>query len=48
MKEKTLGEHAEEWWEELGNTLPDRDTPEWQEMYEKWVDFAFSESLITN
>ena len=48
----TLGEHAEAWWVEQGNTVPDIGndydglhtstcSPEYQAMYEKWVEFAF-------
>ena len=40
-KELTLAEHAEAWWREQGNTVPERNTNEWREMYEKWVDYAF-------
>ena len=39
----SLAEHAELWWAEQGNAVPDRDSKEWQSMYEKWVDFAFQE-----
>jgi len=38
-----LGEHAEAWWREQGREVPPADTPEWDEMYEKWVDFAFDD-----
>jgi len=37
----TMAETAEMWWTEQGKIVPNRDTPEWDEMYEKWIDFAF-------
>jgi hypothetical protein len=39
--EKSLADHAEMWWYESGNQIPDRKTPEWMKMYKKWIDFAF-------
>lgn len=39
--EMTLGEHAEAWWREQGNEVPERDTTEWSIMYEKWIEYAF-------
>ena len=39
----TLAEHAEAWWREQGKIVPERDTSAWWEMYEKWVEFAFSD-----
>ncbi len=41
--ELTLGDHAEAWWREQGKVVSQRETPEWKEMYEKWVNFAFSD-----
>ena len=38
---KTLWEHAEEWWVEQGKTVPKKNTPEYEQMYEEWVDWAF-------
>ena len=38
---KTLREHAEEWWTEQGEIVPVRDSPEYEVMYVKWIDFAF-------
>lgn len=38
----TLAEHAECWWTMQGNEVPSKTSPEYTEMYEKWVDFAFS------
>lgn len=40
-RDKTLAEHAEEWWEEKGRKVPKRGTKTWEVMYQKWVDFAF-------
>jgi hypothetical protein len=40
--DKTLAEHAEEWWFEQGKIVPEEGTPEWTAMYEKWHKFAFS------
>jgi hypothetical protein len=37
----TLADHAEAWWKEQGNTVPERHTPNWKEMYQKWVAYAF-------
>ncbi len=37
----TMKEHAIEWWREQGHEIPDLDSPEWERMYAKWVDFAF-------
>ena len=34
--------HAEMWWYEQGNDIPERDTDDWQKMYESWVEFAFA------
>lgn len=39
----TLGEHAEAWWKEQGKEAPPRNTDEWREMYETWVEWAFSD-----
>ncbi len=39
----TLAEHAEMWWEKQGNHVPHEDTPEWEQMYDNWVEFAFSD-----
>ena len=41
--EMTLADHAEAWWKEKGNTVPDKHTIEYNEMYEKWHAFAFSD-----
>jgi len=37
----TLADHAEMWTEENGETVPARDTAEWNVMYKRWIDFAF-------
>lgn len=39
----TLADHAEAWWREQGNTVPPRNTDEWQQMYETWVEWAFAD-----
>jgi len=39
----TLADHAEAWWSKKGNKVPKKNTPQWQEMYEKWVKWAFRE-----
>jgi hypothetical protein len=44
---KNLREHAEEWWIEQGKIVPVRDSPEYEIMYEDWVDFAFQDFLET-
>lgn len=36
-----LCDHAELWWREQGKTVPPEDTPEWDAMYEEWIEFAF-------
>ena len=39
--EMTLADHAEAWCQENGNEVPPKDTPEWDAMYESWVNWAF-------
>jgi len=39
----TLAEHAEAWWREKGRRVPKRDTPQWDTMYETWVEWAFKD-----
>lgn len=39
----TMLEHAEAWASENGETVPKRDTPEWTAMYERWIEYAFSD-----
>lgn len=41
-KELTLAGHAELWWSEQGKIVPQKDTPEYETMYKKWIDFAFA------
>jgi hypothetical protein len=43
MEEMTLAQHAEAWWREQGEKVPSPDTKEWDEMYAKWVAFAFAD-----
>ena len=43
MKTSTLGEHAEKWYVEQGKIIPDKDSVEWNHMYQKWVMFAFQD-----
>lgn len=43
MKELTLAQHAEAWWNEQGKTVPPSNTPEWEAMYEKWIEYAFQQ-----
>jgi hypothetical protein len=40
---ETLSDHAEAWTIEQGGTVPPKDTPEYLEMYEKWVNWAFQD-----
>lgn len=37
----TMAEHAEAWWSEKGRKVPRRDTMAWNDMYQKWVNYAF-------
>ena len=39
----TLADHAEAWWQEQGNEVPSRNTDEWRQMYETWVEWAFAD-----
>lgn len=39
----TMADHAEAWQTERGRKVPKRGTPEWQAMYEEWVEFAFQD-----
>jgi len=41
--DKTLAEHAEEWWQEKGHKVPKKGTKAWKAMYQKWIDFAFKD-----
>ena len=42
-KDITLAKHAELWWSEKGETVPPRDTEEWDDMYRQWIEFAFED-----
>ena len=39
--EITLSDHAEAWWREKGNIVPEKNTQEWEKMYALWVEYAF-------
>ena len=39
----TLADYAELWQKDRGIPVPERDTPEWMEMYERWIDYAFAD-----
>lgn len=39
----TLADHAEQWWEEQGNQVADRDSTEWMKMYYRWFNFAWKD-----
>lgn len=42
MKPKlTLADHAEGWQHERGESIPERESAEWDTMYQDWIDFAF-------
>ena len=41
IAEMTLADHAEAWQRERGEQVPERDSAEWDTMYQDWVDFAF-------
>lgn len=44
MSELTFAKHAEIWWEEQEKIVPpDRNSQEWRDMYEKWIEFAFQD-----
>ncbi len=40
-KELTLSQHAELWYAEQENVVPQRGTSEWDDMYAEWIEFAF-------
>jgi len=47
----TLAEYAELWCKDRGIAVPERGTPEWDTMYERWIDYAFAdfgESVVEN
>ena len=39
----TLTDHAEAWYKEQGNTIPQRYSEGWWAMYENWIEYAFEE-----
>ena len=41
--ELTLADHAEIWYSEKGENIPDRNSDEWTAMYERWHAFAFAD-----
>jgi hypothetical protein len=41
--ELTLADHAEMWTKENGGTVPPRDSHEYQEMYQRWIAYAFAD-----
>lgn len=41
--EMTLNDHAIFWWKSKGVEIPPDDSPEWQRMYEDWVEWAFAD-----
>ena len=43
-----LWEHAEAWWSEQGKTIPQKNSPAWEAMYQEWVEFAFQDFAKTN
>jgi hypothetical protein len=38
-----LADIAEVWQRANGREVPPRGTPEWQAMYEAWIDYAFAD-----
>ena len=43
MGQETLADHAEAWYREQGNVVPDRGTDAWIKMYEAWHAYAFAD-----
>lgn len=41
QRELTLADHAEAWQRGRGETVPERDSAEWDSTYQDWIDFAF-------
>jgi hypothetical protein len=39
----SFAEHAEAWYTDQGNVVPECDTEAWLKMYEEWVEFAFKD-----
>jgi len=43
MTKPTLADHAELWAKSQGIRVAERETPEWLEKYERWVNWAFAD-----
>jgi hypothetical protein len=43
QKEMTLSEHAEAWWSDQGNIVPEPYSEEWVAMYVQWHTYAFKD-----
>jgi len=41
MDKTTLADHAEEWMKDEGFSIPERNTKEWNDLYAKWINYAF-------
>jgi hypothetical protein len=39
----TLADRAEAWWRERGNEVPARQSQDWRNMYERWIEYAFDD-----
>jgi len=42
----TLADHAEAWAVETGQLIPERGSKEWDELYERWIVYAFDEPKV--
>ena len=42
-KELTLADHAELWAKENGIVVPSKDTTKYEDMYRKWIEYAFAD-----
>lgn len=40
---KPMRQHAEEWCVETGQAVPSYPSKEWEKMYTRWVEYAFSD-----
>jgi len=38
-----LYKFAEQWWAEKGNSIPPADSAEYEQMYERWAEYAFGD-----
>jgi len=43
MTKPTFADHAELWAKSQGIRVAERETPEWLDMYERWVNWAFAD-----